>query len=46
MVNPTLLPNDAAEADLGQRNYIIDGINGFDFVQLNDEQEIEDQVVL
>lgn len=35
LIEPTnLLHNDAAEEDLGQRNFILDGINGIDFVQL------------
>jgi len=35
-VNPTLVPNDMADADLEQRNYVIDGVNGFDLVQTGD----------
>jgi hypothetical protein len=31
-VNPVLLPNKMAEADLGLRNFIIEGVNGFDLV--------------
>jgi len=36
LVRPKLLPNEAAEMDLRQRDYIMDGVNGYDFVQLND----------
>ena len=34
-VNQPSVPHDSGDAgtqDLGQRNYIIDGVNGFDFV--------------
>lgn len=38
LIEPTnLLHNDAGEEDLKQRNFIIDGINGIDFVQLKSE---------
>ena len=45
LVDPTLLENKVGEDVLDQRNYIIDGINGIDFVQTNDLQN-EDLVVL
>jgi len=32
-VNPTLLKNKVGHDDLSQRDYLIDGVNGFDFVQ-------------
>ena len=34
-MNPTLIQNEMTDADLGQRNYIIDGVNGYDLTQLN-----------
>jgi hypothetical protein len=34
-VNPTLIKNDAANEDLGQRGIIIDGVDGFDYLQTN-----------
>ena len=34
-VKPALIPNSAGDADLGQRDLMIDGVNGFDFIQLN-----------
>ena len=43
-MNPKLIPNDMATADIGQRDFIIDGVNGFDLVQLDDE--VEESVVL
>ena len=39
LVKPTLLRNEVVDADLSQRNYVIDGVNGFDFVQTNDEMD-------
>ena len=33
------MKNDMADADIQQRDYIIDGINGIDFVQLNNPVE-------
>ena len=38
-VNPTLIQNTLADADLQQRDSIIDGINGSDFVQLDNPVE-------
>jgi hypothetical protein len=38
------MPNDMATADIGQRDFVIDGVNGFDFVQLDDD--VEESVVL
>jgi len=35
-VNPILMENQVSDADLGQRNWVIDGVNGFDLVQLNE----------
>lgn len=32
LVQPNLMKNTMAENDLDQRNFIIDGINGYDFV--------------
>ena len=32
LVQPNLMKNTLAESDMDQRNYIIDGINGYDFV--------------
>lgn len=45
LVRPKLLPNECADCDLRQRDYIIDGVNGYDLVQLNDD-EPEDSMVL
>jgi len=45
LVRPKLLPNEAAEMDLRQRGYIMDGVDGYDFVQLNDNIP-EDEMVL
>ena len=45
LVRPKLLPNEAADIDLRQRDYIMDGVNGYDFVKLSDEAP-EDQMVL
>jgi len=43
-VKPTLEPNAMAEADIGQRDYVIDGVNGFDLVQLDEEESVVLQV--
>ena len=43
-VQPTLVPNEVKDADLLQRNYIIDGVNGIDFTQISDE--IDDSITL
>jgi hypothetical protein len=32
LINPVLLPNEMANADLGQRNYIIGGVDGYNLV--------------
>ena len=32
-VNPVLIPNEAANEDLYQRDIVIDGVNGFNYVQ-------------
>ena len=45
LVNPTLLPNEAADIDLRQRDIIIDGVNGYEYVQTAD-QMFDDTVVL
>ena len=37
LVNPKLLVNEAADIDLRLRDVIIDGVNGYDYVQLQDE---------
>ena len=34
---PTLMSNDMIDADLEQRNYVIDGMSGISFVQTKDE---------
>jgi hypothetical protein len=34
-VQPTLLKNEAANVDLEQRDYLIDGVNGFSFAQID-----------
>jgi hypothetical protein len=44
LVKPTLLENQTAKSDLLQRDYVIDGVDGFDFTQLSDE--VEDTVTL
>jgi hypothetical protein len=43
LVQPTLLKNTMSDVDLFQRNFIIEGVNGFDFVQ---EDEDKGDVVL
>ena len=45
LVRPKLLPNEAEHMDLRQRGYIMDGVDGYDFVQLKDEVP-EDSMVL
>lgn len=35
-VNPILMSNTAGSDDLLQRNFVVDGVNGFDFVQLEE----------
>jgi hypothetical protein len=37
LVQPKLLPNQAADIDLRQRDIIMDGVDGYAFVQLDDE---------
>lgn len=37
-VQPVLRPNYAQKSDLRQRNYVIDGVDGFDLVQTNDSR--------
>jgi len=39
LVNPKLLENEAADIDLRLRDVIIDGVNGYDYLQLQDEGE-------
>ena len=39
LVQPKLLPNDAADVDLRLRDQILDGVNGYDYVQLADSKE-------
>lgn len=34
-VNPVLIPNEAGDEFLGQNDIVIDGVNGYDFVQLH-----------
>lgn len=43
-VDPVLVRNDMADADLQQRDYIIDGLNGISFAQL--ENDDDDSIVL
>jgi len=45
LVRPKLLPNEAEHMDLRQRGYIMDGVDGYDFVQLKDDVP-EDNMVL
>ena len=45
LVDPSLMKNTMSYTDLSQRDYIIDGLNGIDFVQTNN-LENEDLVVL
>ena len=33
LVDPVLMTNTEAKTDLMQKNIVIDGVNGFDFVQ-------------
>ena len=44
LVHPTLLENEAADIDLRQRDIIIDGVNGYEYAQLNDQ--IDDESVV
>ena len=37
LINPVLLPNEMANADLGQRNYIIGGVDGYNLVMQQDQ---------
>lgn len=37
MVQPTLLRNEAADIDLNQKDYVIDGVDGFAFVQQSEQ---------
>jgi len=37
LVNPVLRPNEVGTADLKQRDYILDGVDGFDFLQTKAE---------
>jgi hypothetical protein len=39
LVQPKLLPNEAADIDLRQRDIIMDGVDGYAFVQLTDEEK-------
>jgi hypothetical protein len=45
LVSPKLLTNEAGELDLRLRDVIMDGVNGYDLVQLNDNVP-EDNTVL
>jgi hypothetical protein len=45
LVSPKLLTNEAGDLDLRLRDVIMEGVNGYDFVQLNDEAP-EDNTVL
>ena len=47
LIEPKLLKNEAEDADLSQRDYIIDGINGIDFVQTEEASTpVDDTVTL
>lgn len=35
LVNPVLMTNEVSDVDLGMRNWVLDGVNGYDLVQLN-----------
>ena len=35
LVNPVLLQNEVADVDLGMRNWVLEGVNGYDLLQLN-----------
>jgi len=37
LINPVLRPNEVATVDLRQRDYILDGVDGFDFLQTKAE---------
>lgn len=37
LVNPVLMQNEVSDADLGMRNWVIEGVNGYDLTQLNAE---------
>lgn len=39
LVQPKLLPNEAANIDLRLRDQILDGVNGYDYVQLDESKE-------
>ena len=45
LVMPKLLPNLAGDMDLRQRGYIIDGVDGYDLVQLKDDVPADDMVL-
>jgi len=45
LVSPKLLPNEAESMDLRQRGYIMDGVDGYDFVQLDDNVPEDDMVL-
>jgi len=36
-INPVLRPNEVATVDLRQRDYVLDGVDGFDFLQTKAE---------
>ena len=44
-VTPKLLENEAADVDLRQRDIILDGVNGYEFAQLDSSQP-DDEIVL
>lgn len=37
LVNPVLMKNEVADADLGMRNWVIEGVNGYDLTQIKAE---------
>lgn len=43
LVNPKLLPNEAANVDLRLRDVIIDGVNGYEYVQLQEKDKGEEK---
>ena len=39
LVDPVLMTNTEAKTDLNQKNIVIDGVNGFDFVQTGKQSD-------
>lgn len=45
LVDPVLMENEEADSDLEMRNFVIDGVNGFDLTQMGEiDNSPEDQV--